>query len=853
MLGALGFLTLQQWRVHKLRLALTLLGVALGVAVYFAARTSSLILQASLTTTVEKIAGKATLQVVAGEAGFGEEILEIVRSTPGVEIAQPVIEIVARTAFEGGGDLLIVGVDTTEDKRLREYQIDESETDVENPLALVTRADSVVVSRPFAQKHNLSYEDKVPLLTPGGRKELTVRGIFKPVGVVGVLGGQVAVMDIYSARVMFNRGRDFDRIDLISDPNLAVEAVQMRLRARLPTGLDITRPSMRGQSMDNWVSAMNLGQQVMSYLALAVGVFLIFNSFSIAVNQRWKEIAILRALGVEARQIQRMFLGEAVVVGTAGSVLGVAGGFYLAGIASRVMATVAASTYGQMSETMVPVLPLDYAIESLAAGIGASLIAAWLPARAASRINPALSLHNIETRQREAVLGWRPVTAGLLMIGTGTALVYFVTVRVGAMFQFVYCVMILFGFVLLVPKSIELLAQLMRPVMDRVFGPEGVLALDSIVRSPRRSSSTVSAVMIGLSFVFSNGASIASHHDAIIRSVDRTIRADLLVCASTQLHSQSHRFDQQFAKRVAALDGISSIEIGRSTFIPYRGDRVALVATNTAVWLGRAGDILDEGDHKQAVELLPKGEGVIISRNFATRWKAGVGHSLSLDAPSGTIELPVVGIIVDYHSDKGSVFIDRSVYDAHWRDTSADCLMIYLDHNADPNTVKQAIQLLTATQQQALIYTNQEYKHWLSDLIGQFFALYYIQIVIAILVAAIGIINTLTISVSERRRELGVMRAIGGLRSQIRKIVLLEAMALTMIGVITGAASSAFNTYFLVHTAATVISGDSLPFRFPGYLILMSIVPAILLALAAGWWPAHRATRVRVIEALSYE
>lgn len=853
MLAALAFVTFKQWRRHKLRLTLTTVGIALGVAVFFAARTSSVTVRASLKTTVEKIAGKATLQVTAGESGFPEEVLETVRSTEGVEVAEPVIEVVARTAFEDGGDLLILGVDTTSDQRLREYQFDETQTEVDNPLALVTRADSIVVSRGFADKHRLMQDDKLRLHTSQGLKELTVRGVFKPVGIGEVLGGQTAIMDIYSARLVFNRGRNFDRIDLMTDPNVAVETVQQRLRERLSSGLQVTRPSMRDEGLDNWVGAMDLGQEVMSYVALAIGVFLIFNSFSVAVNQRWKEIGILRALGVEARNIQRMFLGEAVVLGVLGSAMGVAGGWYVSAVASRVMNTVAASAYGQMSGPSSQVFRLDYAIASFAVGLAASLVAAWLPARAASQINPALSLHNIETRQREAVLGWRRITTGLVLIVGGLALVRFATARAGLKFQFIYCAVILLGFVLLLPRLIGWLARGLRPVMDFALGLEGVLAVDTMVGSPRRTSATVGAVMIGLSFVFSIGATLRSHYDAILGSIDRTLNADLMVRASTQLRSLTYRFDEAFGNRIAAISGVSSAEIKRLTFVRYGSDTVALIATDTAVWLARVGDILDEGDYKTACQRVPTGEGVLIAENFARRFNIGLGDRVRLDAPAGTLELPVIGIVEDYHSDKGTLFIDRSLYKAYWNDSSADYVLIKLRPDADLAAVRREIQEASAGQQQAFIYTHIEYKRWVAGVIDQFFTVYHMQIIIAILVAAIGIINTLTISVSERRRELGIIRALGGLRSQTRNMVVLEAIALTIVGVVAGAVTSVFITYFMVHTAATMIGGASLPYRFPVDLILLSFPVALIVAVAAAWWPARRAARLPVIEALGYE
>ncbi len=249
MLGALWFITLRQWGLHKLRVTLTVLGIALGVSVFFAIRTTNATLLDSLKLTVEKLAGKATLQITSGESGFPEEILEKVRATPGVAVAEPVIEVVAHTLFEDQGNLLILGVDTASDQKLRDYQFDRSQVNVIDPLVFVAQPDSILLSRAFAERHGLKVGDKFPLFTSRGRKDFTVRGTFKPEGIGQVFGGNIAVMDIYSAQFVFDRGHNFDRIDVMNDTSQTIDAVKQRLRANLPTGLDVSEPEARGQGL----------------------------------------------------------------------------------------------------------------------------------------------------------------------------------------------------------------------------------------------------------------------------------------------------------------------------------------------------------------------------------------------------------------------------------------------------------------------------------------------------------------------------------------------------------------------------------------------------------------------------
>jgi putative ABC transport system permease protein len=285
MIGALGQVTSRQWGAHRLRTLLTILGISLGVAVFFAVRTANLTLLSSLSTTIEKLAGKATLQVVGNEGGFPESVWDTVRDTPGVHVAQPVIEVLASIAFADESSLLIVGVDMLGDGELREYQFDEEGSEVADPLIALAQPDSILVSRTFAEKHHLRDGDKLPLYTSLGRKEFIIRGIFKPAGIGEIFDGQIAVMDVFNAQFVFNRGRNIDRIDLMNEPEVSVDELAERIRSRIPAGIEVTPPTARGQGIEKAVSAMRIGMLIASFIALLVGVFIIFNTFNIAVSQ----------------------------------------------------------------------------------------------------------------------------------------------------------------------------------------------------------------------------------------------------------------------------------------------------------------------------------------------------------------------------------------------------------------------------------------------------------------------------------------------------------------------------------------------------------------------------------------
>jgi putative ABC transport system permease protein len=850
---ALWHISLQQWWHHRLRLFLTTMSITLGVAVFFAIRTANITLLDSLRLTVEKVAGKATLQITAGESGFPEEILEKVRSTPGVKVAEPIIEVIARTAFAEEGNLLILGVDTAGDQQLRDYQFDKTETKISDPLVFLAQPNSILLSRAFADRHSLKIRDTLPLYTSTGRKDFTVQGIFKPLGIGEVFGGNIAIMDVYSAQVVFDRSRNFDRIDLMNSPDVKVETIQQDLHTKLPAGFEIVPPKSRGQDLESAVTAMRVGLTITSFTALLVGIYIIFNSFTIAVNQRWKEIGILRAVGVERRNINRMFLCEAFLMGTIGSAAGIAAGYYLATIGVRVMANMASSVYGFVSTATPPVFHIQYAIISFILGVATSVIGAWFPARAASHLDPTMALHNIEARNREALLGWRRVTVGLVLIFSSLALMIWTPSGVGSNFQFSYAILILLGLTALLPKFIEMVSHALRPLMDWMGGVEGGLAVDAMIQCPRRSSATIGALMVGLMFVFSTAGYIQSYRHMVDRWMRQSLNADIFVATSTTMRSTSYHFNEELGQQIAEVPGVNRIENVRFTTIPFNGDSAALIAIEMDGFMARAVDAVEGRGQKILRDQLPKGEGVLVSRNFATRWKMRVGDSLTLTTPNGALERAILGLLDDYRSEKGTIFIDRALYKQYWHDDAVDFFFVTLRPGIDPVAAKRQIQNLTSKTVHAFVYTQFEFKKWVYGLVDQFFVLNYMQLVIAVIVSILGIVNTLMISISERKREIGIIRAIGGLRAQIRKLILLEAVAISIIGVALGAIAGMFSTEFMDHTVSMVLVGYAVPFYIPWALILISIPLVMMVSLLTGWWPAQHAAANQIIEAIGYE
>src|ERR1700677_1124780 len=334
-------------RQHLPRWLLTIAGIVLGVAVFVGIHTANQSVVYAFRQTVDHIAGSTQLQISAGETGFDENVLDRVQAVPEVRVAVPVIEAVVNTDVQGQGNLLILGVDMLGDRSLRDYDLESSaDDDIDDPLVFLAQPDSLMVTDTYARENRLGLGAKVPMSTMDGRKLFTIRGVMKSGGLTSAFGGNLAVMDVYAAQKIFGRGRKFDRIDLAVKDGANLGNVQAKLQALLGSGFQVQEPSARAQQFDSISRVYTLTANVSSVFALFIGMFIIYNTFQIAVTQRRAEIGILRALGATRRQIRTLFLGESVVAGLFGSILGLLAGIAIARAMTGYIGSLLGEIYG---------------------------------------------------------------------------------------------------------------------------------------------------------------------------------------------------------------------------------------------------------------------------------------------------------------------------------------------------------------------------------------------------------------------------------------------------------------------------------------------------------------------------
>jgi putative ABC transport system permease protein len=814
-------------RKHVLRSLLNIAGIALGVAVWVGIHAANQSVFQAFQETVNHVAGAAQLQVLSGRAGFDETVLERVQAAPEVRVPVPIIETIVDTGLPGQGSLMLLGVDMTGDQSLRRYQIDGADADsIDDSLVFLAQPDSLLVTREFADRNSLELNSRLPLQTMAGPRTFTVRGLLAPGGLARAYGGNVAVMDLYAAQAILGRGRTIYRIDVALREDVPIDQGRAALERLLGAGFQVEAPAARGRQLDSLLRVYSITVDICSLFALFIGMFIIYNSFAVAVAERRTEIGILRALGATQGQIRAVFLGESAVMGLAGSAVGIAAGMAMARVMAGYITTVLEGMYG-VAERVEQVVAQPWLVgAALAAGILTSIAAAMLPAQNAARVDPTQALQKgkfqlfsaREHRLRRFAGVALALTSGLCL-AFGRSTLAFYTGYLAA----------LLAALLFTPALAMALARLLRPLLRLVRPVEGTLAADSLLQAPRHTSAAVAALMLSLALGMAGIARGA--HASIVEWLRTTLDPDLFVTASRTLTTAAFRFPAAMAGELRRIDGISRVHAVRSTRIRM-GDELVLLS---------------------AVDHVEDGRGFLVSENFATLHGCRIGQILEVPAPRGVLRRPIVRLIRDYQNQQGTIVVDRLLYQEYCGDDTANVFRVYLRPGAEVEAIRRSIVRAFGAERRLFVLTNTEVRSYIERVADQWFRVSYAQIAVAVLVALLGIVNTLTVSITDRRRELGVLQAVGGLRRQIRGTIRLEAVAIGAIGLTLGLALGALNLYCSLEMARRDIAGMRFDYHYPAGTALL-LAPVILgAAFVASLAPAEKALRGRLAEALEYE
>ncbi|MDH3445109.1 MAG: ABC transporter permease, partial [Deltaproteobacteria bacterium] len=789
-----------------------------------------------------------------------ESLYPRIRDSVGVKDAVAAVDGFLPVSGIQGERLYVYGVDLLTDFTVREHKFVGAEFAFDQALDFIAAPDSIAITQTFSRRHTLPLGAPITLLTSRGKQSFTVRALLKEEGAASVFGGSFALMDLPVAQRAFGKDGRLDIIDITAEEGLPVEAVRQQLRDRLRGAAIVQRPKNRGEQIELLLTSFRVGLFFVSLIALFVGFFLIYNTMSVSVIQRKRELGTLRCLGMRRGELLRLILAEALVLAVGASVMGALLGWILAQAALVAVGETVANLFSLLDLATVGLTWRELAL-ALVSGVGVAGFAAIFPAWEAVRVSP---LEN--ARQAPWSSGYffkKSWTAklGLLCLAAAPALLFMAPAVTGAVQQFSVGVVGMLVFLLalaffcpaFIHYGIRWLWQIVL-YFGRGSWIELRLASDNLRRNTYRSGISVATMIISLAAIFTISAFVNSVRGSLLAWIDQMVTADLIVSSGARTAGPRNvPLKEDPVLDFKSVPGVKIIDLYRLVRANYGGKPILIESFSAAESLSVRHLPVAVGDGKKTLQAMGAGDGVVISESFHSKFGTGTGDTVELATPSGIVPFKVLGIYIDYSSDIGSVLIDRALYKKFWRDDLVDAFDLWLEPGADQREVIRKIKQDYGDRYELFISTHGELRKAVVNIMEQSFVVNYAVEIVAIVVAIFSVINALLASVLDRVREIGVLRAIGATQAQVRKIVLMEAAWMGLLGGFFGLFAGTIMAYHHVVYNTKVLTGWTFQFYYPYDVAIFSLIAAVLLCLASGYAPAKQAAATPIVSAIGYE
>ena len=852
MLRSFDALALRQMRTRRLRVLLTGFGIVLGVGMVFGV----LLLVGTIRHTFDQLIdaawGKSDVIVMGqGNGNMPENTVARLRTMPGVRDAGGMVgALFARLDPNGNaikgqkGHMLVAGFDTRHPPF--DYRVQSGR--------LMQHGPEVIVERAWARSHGIHLGDRVGVATPTGRVRLHVVGIFGFGGNVSFGDQGFAGVPLDEARRLSDQPSGWWQISVSASDRSQAEALRTRIAATLGPGFEVKTPKGFGADLQQQLQGLNVVLYFFSGIALFVGGFLILNSFNMTVLQRMREIGMLRTLGATRRMVVRTVLLEALAIGAVGTALGLGLGLGLSlGLISLMKGL--GLPIGGLHVTLMPV------VAAAVVGLIATTLGALWPARRAGRISPVrAALGGVHASRklpvRRALIGLALFLPGLIFGGSlwfgnqSSGPLSGVIAIVGTMLMFV-------GMSLAAGVIIGPLVRGLAVPLRRLFPTGGRLASDAAQSNPRRTASTAVMLTIGLSVIVVNSAMSASFLGSISDQIDRVYARDFTVqYVGLPIEQGGGPIGPEVRREIAAMPGAGVVTPVRAVLykLPKAGGAQPGLAMGVdPAAFGQVDKTPVAGASRSAALAGVARGGVIINRGYADSAGLHVGDKVPLRGPAGSRAAPVVGILKTTTTFSGemmqmSLATMREVYGLH----TDNELLVKAQPGASTAVLGRRIDAYVNRAHPNLeSLSTADVKNQIKRQISQQFNFFNAILAIAVIVSLLGVINTLAMSVVERTREIGVLRALGASRWLVRASMLDESLLITVAGAIAGVAIGLLIAFVWVAGLDSLMPG--IAFHFPVGSTVAVVFAAIALGVLAAVLPARRAARLKPVEALSYE
>ncbi len=849
---------------NPIRTLLTLTGVALGIAVVVGVHVANDRAISSFNNSLRILSGQADLQISANGLQLDEELIGELSWVWDVGAMTAIVE--GRVDLDASPNpmerqsLRIFGMDLLSDAPFRTYMLAEGgdlglDITREQFIDLLIEPDTVIIPSLLAEEFALGVGDTIQFLVSNRWRDFRVGAILQDEGVAEAFGGRIVFMDIAGAQTALNKIGWIDRIEVLLDDPTLVDAVEERIRIQLPASVIVYRPEEAAAYNEKMVRAFRYNLTALSYIALVVGMILVYNTLNIAVVRRRAEIGALRTLGTSRRTIKWMFLIEATAFGVIGAALGVWGGEFLAGAAGALVSQTISGLYTGVA--VIPSLtrsnPIFY-IEMLLLGGVLAAISGTGPALRATHVSPVGALRqNVLGTIRAARLRIQ-LFGGIAAMLLGTGLAFGPPIEGFPFLGYASGVSFIAGFGLLSPLLARMLLKLIRRPLTTMLPAEGRLAVQTIDGSLGRVVVAVMSLAIAVAMLISVAIMVASFRDTVIVWIDQTLKGDLyLRPAAFGSNGGRNVLEGETLQVLETMPAIEAIDRFRSMTIDYEGFPAFLAAGEFGTVASHSNLLFMNGRQTPAVaERLIGADRVVVSEPFAVRHGVRAGDRIMLPTPAGMEPFEVEALFYDYSSEGGLVVMDRGTYLTKFEDPDISNVALYLRSDADPLATRAEI-AAALPDTQLRIATNGELRGQVLRVFDQTFQITYALEVIAMAVAVLGIANTLAALIIERRPEIAMLRFIGAARSQIRRVVVLESGLIGVLGGAIGLVLGILLSVLLIYVINFQSFGWTIQFTMPLGFLAQALAVVLVATVAAGLYPASLALKMDPIKGIRAE
>ncbi|MFN8372694.1 MAG: FtsX-like permease family protein [Anaerolineae bacterium] len=823
---------------------LFVLGVALGVAVVIAIDIANGSASRAFSLSSESVTGRATHQIIGGPSGLPTEIYRQIRLELGIRDSAPIVTEYVRGVNLGDQPLRLLGVDPFAEPPFRAYlstvQVTGEGGSAADALnAFMAEPNTILMSRSLAERFGVRAGDTVTLQAGARLVDVRVVGLLQPDDRVSEEAiDDLLLTDIATAQEIIGSPGTITRIDLILPEGYDTSQIS----AILPASAQLVSVSESSGTLSQMTAAFELNLQALSLLALVVGLFLIYNTVTFSVVQRRPIIGVLRALGATRDQVFLLILGEALLLGFVGTVLGMGVGIIFGRAAVGLVSRTISDLYFTVNVQRVSVLPFTL-LKGAGIGLLASVIAAIIPSIDATRTPPAGTLRRSDVELNTRRLLPLITVAAIVLNVVGVLLLQVPTQDIVMAFVALFCIVV--GGALLTPVVLVLLMRWATPLTDRLFGVLGRMAPRAVVRSLSRTAVAVAALTIAVSVIVGVSVMIASFRSTVADWLDTTLGADIYI-SPPLLTANRATVDVDPALRdlIAAVPGVDHVSTARAVSVSAPDYPDMLPVNLTAIEYDIAArprhfawNDAPNGDYQAALE----NGGVIVSEPFAFRRGITQEHNtLRLMTDEGVQMFTVYGVYYDYSTDQGQVLMYQTTYQRYWNDRYITSIAAFVQEGVDVDTVLNTLRSETLVGTDLRAQSNRALRAGVFDVFERAFSITVALRLLATVVAFIGILSALLSLQLENTRQYGVMRAVGMTPRQLWNFTLIQTglmgTAAGLMALPIGFALALVLIYVInVRSFGWTMQLQAAPGEFA-----QAFAVAVVAALIAGLYPAWR-------------